>query len=328
MLIRGLLSLKKFFSALQFGSLLCLFWVFQVNQAFAIGARHLEQDALNLEPVKTGLPRGLIHIGEDLPNVLWVDLQQGQMYLLNQIEPGRFQQAEAIPISLGKKGYGKRVEGDLRTPVGVYYVTSYIADRKLDAKYGDGAFPFNYPNPFDRLQGRTGSGIWLHGLPKGVKSRPLLDSDGCVVVDNKTLTLLKPEIKPGETVVVLAENLVWSEQREGQYEQFMQTLDQWHADWESLDNERYLSHYAGSFTDFRRNLSAFRQYKTRVNGNKQWVKVGLSRMSVVAHPEHSDLVAVRYYQNYRSSNYNWRGWKQMLWRQQENGLWRIVYEGN
>ena len=30
---------------------------------------------------------------------------------------------------------------------------------------GDGAFPLNYPNEWDRRLNKTGSGIWLHGTP-------------------------------------------------------------------------------------------------------------------------------------------------------------------
>lgn len=304
--------------------LLCL----TASHASALGARTVERQSLDLAPLNLGLPKGVIYFSEDLPRLVWVDLDQGAMYLLEQQAPGQFAQPVAIPVSLGKKGYGKRKEGDLRTPVGVYHVTSYLADRQLDSKYGDGAFPVNYPSAFDLLEGRTGSGIWLHGLPKGVSSRPLLDSDGCVVVDNTTLGLLKPLISPQETMVVLAESLTWVEEQPANYQTFLTALEQWHQDWESLDHDRYFSHYALEFTDLRRNLSAWQRYKRRVNGRKDWIKVELSKLSAIAHPEHPDLVTVRYYQRYRSSNYNWRGWKQMLWREQENGQWQIVYEGN
>ncbi len=293
----------------------------------ADGARTSDRDSLNLTPIEQGLPQSIVHVADDLPRVIWVDLEQGQMYLLDRLG-NDFVQPEAIPISLGKMGFGKRVEGDLRTPIGVYHVTSYLPDRKLDAKYGDGAFPVNYPGPYDRLQGRTGSGIWLHGLPKGVASRPLLDSDGCVVVDNPTLNLLKPMIVPTETVVVLAGELKWSERPDPKTAQFLPTFWQWHSDWESLNAEDYLQHYAQNFSDFRRDLPAWRKYKSRVNGNKGWIKVAVEKLSAIVHPDDPDLVVVRYKQNYRSSNYNWRGWKQMLWRRQDNGQWQIEYEGN
>jgi murein L,D-transpeptidase YafK len=292
------------------------------------GARTIDREALSETTLEEGMPGGVVFMDESLPQILWVDLENGSMYRLKQTEQGKFAQPESIPISLGKAGYHKRREGDLRTPIGVYHVTSYLQDRQLDSKYGDGAFPFNYPSAFDRLQSRTGSGIWLHGLPKGVESRPLLDSDGCVVVDNQSLGLLKPLIQPGETMVVLAEGIEWWEERPKKYGELLTTIERWETDWESLDSDRYLSHYASEFTDFRRNLAEFKTYKKRVNGNKQWIGVDMSRMSALAHPEHEKLVSVRYYLTYRSSNYSWQGWKQMLWEYKDDGQWRIIYEGN
>lgn len=298
-----------------------------ISVVHADGATTTHRYSVAMEPLREGLPANIIKVSEDLPRLVWVDLKNGQMYLLEQ-EQGVYKQPAAIPISLGKKGYGKRLEGDLKTPVGVYHVTSYLADRKLDSKYGDGAFPMNYPAPFDRLEGRTGSGIWLHGLPKGIASRPRLDSDGCVVLDNPTLNLIKPLITPQETIVVLAEELEWVEGDQTTYQDFLETFEAWHRDWESLNADNYLQHYAADFTDFRRDLSAWRTYKTRVNGKKKWIKVAMDKVSAIAHPEHPDLVVVRYHQDYRSSNYRWRGWKQMLWRKQQNGQWQIAYEGN
>jgi len=38
--------------------------------------------------------------------------------------------------------------------------------------YGAGAYPVNFPNIWDRRKQRSGHGIWLHGLPKGIASEP------------------------------------------------------------------------------------------------------------------------------------------------------------
>lgn len=304
-------------------------WVFNASALDSDrGAREMDRRVLDSTTVQEGIPSGIVHLSEDLPEILWVDLKDGDLYRLKQTKQGWFSQPESIPVSLGKQGYHKRKEGDLKTPVGVFHITSYLEDSQLASKYGDGAFPVNYPSGFDRLQGRTGSGIWIHGLPKGVTSRPLLDSDGCVVLDNETLNLLKPVLKPRETMVVLAEDLEWLDARPPSYDDLMQTIERWRDDWQSLSADQYFSHYDTSFTDLRRNFSAWKKYKRRVNGNKQWIKVDMSRLSVIVHPEKNNLVSMRYYQNYRSSNYNWRGWKQMLWQQQENGQWLIIYEGN
>src|SRR3546814_8483534 len=50
--------------------------------------------------------------------------------------------------------------------------------RKLPDFYGDGAYPLNYPNEWDKHEGRKGYGIWLHGTPSTTYSRPPRASDG------------------------------------------------------------------------------------------------------------------------------------------------------
>tara|TARA_R110002072_G_scaffold113986_2_gene243833 strand:+ start:3387 stop:4358 length:972 start_codon:yes stop_codon:yes gene_type:complete len=275
-----------------------------------------------------GKPLGIIHISPDLPNVIWVDLKGGAMHLLEQSEPGLFRDKQIIPISIGKSGFGKTLEGDLKTPVGVYQVTSYLGDAALADKYGSGAFPLNYPNIQDRLQKRTGSGIWLHGLPKGVESRPRLDSDGCVVIDNETLVNLKPDIVSKETLVVLSPGLEWQTNSPESEQQLLDTIEQWRLDWQARDNPAYLLHYGQTFTDSKRDLTGWKQYKTRVNRSKRRIKVDIQKLSAIAYPGESNLASVRFYQIYESDNYRWRGWKQLLWQLESDGQWRIVYEGN
>jgi murein L,D-transpeptidase YafK len=60
---------------------------------------------------------------------------------------------------------------------------------KLTDFYGSGAFPINYPNEWDRIRGRNGYGIWLHGTPRDTYSRPPRASDGCIVLSNEDLDL-------------------------------------------------------------------------------------------------------------------------------------------
>ena len=90
-------------------------------------------------------------------------------------------------ISLGKNGIEKTREGDQKTPLGVYHVTANLPRKKLTDFYGAGAFPINYPNEWDRRQGRNGYGIWLHGMPSDIYSRPPRASDGCIVLTNQDL---------------------------------------------------------------------------------------------------------------------------------------------
>lgn len=97
----------------------------------------------------------------------------------------------------------KQKEGDLRTPEGVYFITHKITQKLDFMEYGPHAFNLNYPNPADRLRGKTGSGIWLHS-----KGQPItgLSTRGCMAIDQYELTDLLPMLAPG-TPVVIAEHL-------------------------------------------------------------------------------------------------------------------------
>lgn len=282
------------------------------------------------ELLPQGYPKGLIADNQSSRYLLWVALSDGRLHVLERMFDGQYREIENIPISIGKQGYGKEIEGDQKTPVGVYTVTSFIEDERLDDFYGLGAYPINYPNAWDRLSGRTGYGIWLHGLPKGVMERPLLDSNGCVVIDNSKLDKYAEYIVAGMSTMVLTETLDWLEQPEQQRSaDVMQAIGRWVSQWESLDSEAYLSNYHPNFTDFDRDLEDWAHYKSRVNSAKEFIEVELSQLSAFAYPGEDDMVITRFFQDYQSSNYNWEGWKQLLWRRNsETGDWQIIYEGN
>jgi len=204
---------------------------------------------------------------------------------------------QVIPVSIGKNGFGKEVEGDRRTPVDVYRPTLFREDEQLIDFYGLGAYPLNYPNVYDRQRHRTGSGIWLHGLPKDVDSRPLLDSDGCVVVDNDTLVALAAYITTGLTHIILADSpLQWvpASDASERGQSLATAFNGWREAWSARNNPQYLSYYADDFSDFSRNRQQWADYKSRVNNSKRWIDVNATEVSFFADPAHPELVTVRY----------------------------------
>lgn len=81
--------------------------------------------------------------------------------------------------SVGKSGIEKATEGDQRTPLGVYFITSRLDPATLKDFYGAGALPINYPNPLDQSRARSAaaSGCTARRL---TSSRVPLATDGCV----------------------------------------------------------------------------------------------------------------------------------------------------
>lgn len=93
----------------------------------------------------------------------------------------------------------KQKEGDLKTPEGVYFITRKITQKLDFMEYGPHAVSLNYPNPADRLRGKTGSGIWLHS-----KGQPIdgLTTRGCLAIDQHEIREIVHLLKPGTPVIV------------------------------------------------------------------------------------------------------------------------------
>jgi murein L,D-transpeptidase YafK len=272
-------------------------------------------------------PKGMIKLPDTLKHAIWVDLKEGNLYVLQRVD-GQFRLTETMSVSIGKRGYGKVKRGDKKTPVGVYRLMAYLPDDDLDDFYGNGAYTLNYPNALDRIKKRNGSGIWLHGLPKGKDHRPLQDSDGCVVLSNTKIDDLGRYVDLQRTPIVLDDGLEWvqADELKPRRRELEQAIEAWRHAWSAINNDAYLAFYADDFTDSKKDLAAWKRYKTRIHKNKSFIKVGVSELSLMDYPGEKDLVLARFHQRYESSNFRASGWKEQLWRKEDSGQWRIVFE--
>jgi murein L,D-transpeptidase YafK len=278
-------------------------------------------------PATDRVPRYLLQLREDQKFAVVVDTRRSRLYLYRN-DDGRPRFVADYYVSSGKNGALKAREGDEKTPVGVYHVTASLPRQKLADFYGDGAFPINYPNEWDRMQGRNGHGIWLHGTPHDTYSRPPRSSNGCVVLANADLDALARVLQIGLTPVIISEDVEWLSLDDWASERkaFRGQLDQWRTDWESLDTDRYLSHYSRKFSANGQDFASWGRHKRQVNEGKTWIKVGVDHVSVFRNPGKEDLVVVTFDQEYRSSNLTNTIKKRQYWIR-EDGDWRIVYEG-
>lgn len=155
------------------------------------------------------LPDTIVQIGKSISNLLIVDLQQSTINHIvgNDQSPTLIRQHY---IGSGKGGYGKQSEGDNKTPLGVYTITGKRSDASLPDLYGSGALTLNYPNALDRYLGRTGYGIWIHGVPHAQRSRAPRSSEGCVTMSNDHILSLMNQVEPLDTLVILTQGLSYS----------------------------------------------------------------------------------------------------------------------
>jgi len=174
------------------------------------------------------LPDTVIQMGYDIESLLIVDLEHS---IINHVI-GSDETPTVVKqhyIGSGKGGYGKRVEGDNKTPLGIYTITGKRRDATLPDLYGSGALTLDYPNPLDRHLGRTGYGIWIHGVPHAQSSRAPRSSEGCVTMSNDHMLSLMHQVNPADTLVVLTSHLQYNtdHQRQAKQAEFRQLFSQY-----------------------------------------------------------------------------------------------------
>jgi murein L,D-transpeptidase YafK len=278
-------------------------------------------------PLEHRVPRQLLQLNPDQKHALLVDSRRSRLYVFANAE-GRPRLIADYYVTLGKNGIDKTREGDQKTPVGVYHVTANLPRKKLTDFYGSGAFPINYPNEWDRRMGRNGSGIWLHGVPSDMYSRPPRASDGCIVLANADLDAVARYVQVGLTPVIIADEIEWADAGavESDRKSLGAALEQWRADWQSRDTEKYLSHYAPKFSAGKQDLSAWSKHKRKVNAGKRWIKLGVARVAMFRYPRERDFVVVTFDQDYRSDGLSNVMRKRQYWIK-EGARWKILYEG-
>ncbi len=212
-----------------------------------------------LEAPPTGhVPVQFVNLAASARHAIAVDASRSRLYLFEN-RPSGLTLVQDFYVSIGKSGTVKATEGDQRTPLGVYYITSHLERRALKDFYGAGALPINYPNQLDARRGKTGSGIWLHGTPPSQFSRAPQATDGCVVLSNPDLDRLIRTVAVRTTPVVIAAKLDWVAPggAKSQAPDFEHALEQWKQAKSSRDMGRLLDFYTPDFNSYGRTLKAW-----------------------------------------------------------------------
>lgn len=132
--------------------------------------------------------------------------KQTQRFYVYQDDPesSQFIRVLETNCSTGEAFGPKEVEGDKKTPEGIYFLIDEHEDRDLTPIYGSRAFPTDYPHLLDRQQGKTGYAIWIHGTDKPLKP---MDSNGCIALENRDVTRLSDYVTRFVTPVIIQETI-------------------------------------------------------------------------------------------------------------------------
>ncbi len=216
----------------------------------------LRLKALRERPAAGTIPSQFLTLSPRNKHAIAVDASRARLYLFENTPTGLKLLADYY-ISLGKSGIEKSIEGDSRTPLGVYFVTSNLDPKSLKDFYGAGALPINYPNALDLKRGKTGGGIWLHGTPPTQFSRAPLASDGCVVLANPDLERIIRTVEVRTTPVVIAQSLRWVAPHSAKAESkaFEDALHTWHKARSGSDLAALTSLYTSDFNSYGKTLA-------------------------------------------------------------------------
>lgn len=272
------------------------------------------------QPEEGYLPKQVLQLAPQHRYALLADAGRARLYVFENVG-GLPRLVRDYYMTIGRNGTNKQVEGDKRTPVGVYTVSEFLPRQRLTDFYGSGAYPLDYPNEWDRLHGRTGHGIWIHGTPSNTYSRPPRASDGCVVLANPDLSDLGQYIQVGNTPIFIADRTDWVDPVtwEVHRQEILALLDIWRSDWEARDAARFLRHYTPEML-----RGGWGETKRRNIENKDWIRVSLSDVSIFLYPD-AKLAVTTFVQRYASDSFSNVTTKRIYWRL-DDAQWRIALE--
>ncbi len=216
----------------------------------------LRLKALKDRPPADMVPAQFVRLSARNKHAIAIDASRSRLYVFENTASGMRLQADYY-ISVGKLGIEKVVEGDLRTPLGIYFITNTLPRKTLKDLYGAGALPINYPNPYDMRRGKTGSGIWLHGVPSNQFARAPKATDGCVALSNPDLERILATVQIRTTPVVIAPSLQWvsSAQSNLEVRTFEETWSKWRAAKSNADLTTTVAFYTSDFNNYGKTLT-------------------------------------------------------------------------
>ncbi|EAJ6020447.1 murein L,D-transpeptidase [Campylobacter jejuni] len=234
-----------------------------------------------------------------------------------------FEQKEIITGLMGDK----KIEGDLKTPVGFYEL-----GRKFnpgDPYYGPFAFATTYPNLLDKVQGKTGGGIWIHGYPLDGSRLDEFKTRGCIALFNNNLEKFA-QVVQDKKVFVMTEEKEKIRAKKDQIASLLADLFTWKLAWTNSDTNTYLSFYDEQ--EFKRfdkmKFEQFASMKKSIFSRKEDKKIKFSDINISPYPnlENETIYRISFYEDYYTKNYQFRGDKILYVKIDSKGKMKILAE--
>ena len=272
------------------------------------------------------VPAWLVRVPDSTPTVFVAETETSSFHRFDHVD-GVLRKVRQDYMSIGKGGIGKERVGDSRTPLGIYFVTEQLDTTRLHEKYGITAFPLDYPNAWDRRLGRSGDGIWVHGVDRNGGIRPPFDTEGCIALPNERLLELEDAFTPNVTPVLIGTELAWADSASiRQIATDIETeLRRWARSLEEGDMVAYLDAYDQAFEHWGMNRDEWVAFSLQTVGQRAITDVVLDELMILGDPAETDLYLTRF----RLAVIEQDGrevisMRRMYWRRSESGAFRIV----
>ena len=218
----------------------------------------------------------------------------------------------ASKVFIGKKNGDKAKEGDLRTPTGVYEFEQKIT--KLDPFYGPLALATTYPNLYDQNIGKTGHGIWIHGLPINQKRDDY--TKGCIALPNKTIIELDKAIKLDKTALIITPTTLQDVSLDD-ISFVLADIYKWKDAWKYNDFKQYISFYDPNFKKNKyQDLNYFIQYKQKLFTKNEQKQIRFTNINIIPYPNQKNQKMFKIIMDefYQTKNYRFVGKKELYVR--------------
>ncbi|RJQ63115.1 MAG: hypothetical protein C4530_03970 [Desulfobacteraceae bacterium] len=218
--------------------------------------------------------------------------------------------------STGEEPGPKSRSGDSKTPEGVYFFTREHPKKDLAPIYGTRAYPIDYPNALDRLAGRDGNSIWLHGTNKTLKPQ---DTNGCVALENENLDALAGYITLRETPMIIVDRLPLVPAADPSLQPTLnRILKEWTLTLQTGSYHQYLAFYD---PDYLPEISWWPEWQ-------RFQKESGMRLSLESDPisifKYNDIFVILFDQTLRLNNGSKPAGRRKLYVRRDGGVIRII----
>lgn len=241
---------------------------------------------------------------------------------------------KTFSTATGKFKGNKFINGDHKTPEGIYTIYEFLSKEELLRRhgkyaeiYGSGAFPMDYPNFIDKRLGKTGGGIWLHSTDDDNRISKGLDSRGCVVVQNADLKEIAQYIELDRTPIIVVQDIFYLSKNtwERNRKDINDAVKKWADAWQNKDFNTYISSYDSKnfYDQSKGSYNSYKAYKKAVFSRQDTPSIKFDFISIMSTEQYA---VVQLQQDYRSSVINDIGKKTLYLKKNDNYEWKIVGE--